>query len=279
MRQGQLSPIMTWTPAISFLIAARNRPKELKAALASCLTQSFESWEALVVDDHSDCADLERLVKDFDDIRLRYVRLAEGERGVSTARNRAIALARSPRLLTLDSVDLNNPHRAARCLELLDADKPQLIYTRVRLFSAEQPTGRPKPVLQPFSGALLEMFNFVTNPGTAFTRKAFEAAGEGFRSSLSLAEDYDLYLRMARAGVSISAIDEEHVSYRKHPKATTSRRQAELHEAVMTVRRLNGVKPFPIDAIRAHALPELARNLLDNPNQKALWQDDRWNDE
>ena len=81
---------------------------------------------------------------------------------------------------------------------------------------------------------------------------------------------------MARAGVTIRAIDEEHVSYRKHPKATTSRRQAELHEAVMTVRRLNGVQPFPIEAIRSHALPELASNLLDNPDLKALWQDDRW---
>ena len=122
------------------------------------------------------------------------------------------------------------------------------------------------------------MFNFITNPGTAFTRKAFEAAGGSFRPSLSLAEDYDLYLRMARAGVTINAIDEEHVSYRKHPKATTSRRQAELHDAVMTVRRLNGVKPFPIEAIQAHALPQLARNLLYNTDQRAMWQDDRWND-
>ena len=267
---------MSWTPAVSFLIPVKNRPKELKTAMASCIAQSLDEWEALVVDDHSENVDLERLVEAFGDTRLRYTRLPAGERGVSAARNRAIALARSPRLLTLDSDDLNNPHRAARCLELLDPNKLQLVYTRVRLFSESQPAGRPKPLLQPFSAALLEMFNFITNPGTAFTRKAFEAAGEGFRPSLSLAEDYDLYLRMARAGVTIRAIDEEHVSYRKHPKATTSRRQAELHEAVMTVRRLNGVKPFPIEAIRSHALPELARNLLDNPDQKALWQDDRW---
>ena len=267
---------MPWEPAVSFLIPARNRPEELRATLASCVAQSCDAWEAVVVDDHSNEADLQALVRDFHDNRLRYDRLADDERGVSAARNRAIALARSPRLLTLDSDDLNNPHRAARCLELLDPNKLQLVYTRVRLFSESQPAGRPKPLLQPFSAALLEMFNFITNPGTAFTRKAFEAAGEGFRPSLSLAEDYDLYLRMARAGVTIRAIDEEHVSYRKHPKATTSRRQAELHEAVMTVRQLNGVKPFPIEAIRSHALPELARNLLDNPDQRALWQDDRW---
>ena len=269
---------MPWTPAVSFLIPARNRPKELTAALASCLAQSCETWEALVVDDHSDSADLQNLVKGFGDIRFRYVRLSDDEHGVSAARNRAIALARSPRLLTLDSDDLNHPHRAARCQELLDATQPQLIYTRVRLFSAARPAGRPKPVLQPFSAELLEMFNFITNPGTAFTKKAFEAAGDGFRPSLTLAEDYDLYLRMARAGVTIRAIDEEHVSYRKHPEATTHRRHTELHEAVMTVRRLNGVSPFPLEKIRAHALPELARNLLDNPDQQALWQDDRWSD-
>ena len=270
---------MPWEPAVSFLIPARNRPERLKATLASCLAQSCDAWEAVVVDDHSNEADLQALVRGFHDDRLRYARLADDERGVSAARNQAIRLAHSHRLLTLDSDDLNNPHRAARCWELLDPNTPQLIYTRVRLFSEAQAAGRPKPVLQPFSAALLEMINFITNPGTAFTRKAFEAAGGGgFRTSLSLAEDYDLYLRMARAGVTISAIDEEHVSYRKHPEATTRRRKAELHEAVMTVRRLNEVKPFSVEAIRTHALPELARNLLDNTDQKALWHDDRWND-
>ena len=272
--RGQLGQPMPWMPAVSFLIQPQR--EELKAALASCLAQSCHAWEAVVVDDHSNETDLQALVAAFGDERLRYARLTDGQHGVSAARNQAIKLAQSPRLITLDSDDLNNPHRAARCLELLDPKKPQLIYTRVRLFSADRPGGLSKRVLQPFSAALLEMFNFITNPGTAFTRKAFEAAGEGFRPSLSLAEDYDLYLRMARAGVTIRAIDEEHVSYRKHPKATTSRRQAELHEAVMTVRQLNGVKPFPIEAIRSHALPELARNLLDNPDQRALWQDDRW---
>ena len=269
---------MTRKPAVSFLIPAHNRPGLLKAALASCFAQSCDAWDAVVVDDHSETDELQRLVANFKDARLRYARLDVGEHGVSMGRNRAIELARSDRLLTLDSDDLNNPHRAARCQELLDPSQAQLIYTRVRLFSAARPSGRPKPVLQPFSKALLEKVNFITNPGTAFTRKAFEAAGGSFRPSLSLAEDYDLYLRMARAGVSISAIDEEHVSYRKHPEATTRRRQGELHEAVMTVRRLNGVTPFPVEAIRTHALPELARNLLDNPDQKALWQDDRWNE-
>ncbi len=267
---------MTQTPAVSFLIPAHNRPEVLKAALASCIAQSFDAWEAVVVDDHSERADLQSLVANFNDARLRYSRLKVAERGVSMARNRAIELARSDRLLTLDSDDLNHPHRGARCQELLDPSQAELIYTRVRLFSADRPSGRPKPLLQPFSNALLEKINFITNPGTAFTRRAVDAAGSGFRPNLTLAEDYDLYLRMAKAGVSIRAIDEEHVSYRKHPEAATSRRQDELHDAVMTVRRLNGLPPFPLEAIQADALQELASNILNNADQRTLWQDDRW---
>ena len=267
---------MTRKPAVSFLIPAHNRPELLKAALASCIAQSCDAWEAVVVDDHSETANLQSVVASFNDARLRYERLEVGEHGVSMGRNRAIELARSDRLLTFDSDDLNNPHRAARCQELLDPMQAQMIYTRVRLFSAARPSGRPKPVLQPFSKALLEKVNFITNPGTAFTRRAVEAAGAGFRPNLTLAEDYDLYLRMAKAGVAIRAIDEEHVSYRKHPGAATSRRQAELHDAVMTVRRLNGVPPFPLQAIQTDALPVLTSNILNNADQRSLWQDDRW---
>ena len=269
---------MTEKPAVSFLIPARNRPRELKAALASCLAQRCEDWEAVVVDDHSDRADLQGLVAEFSDERLRYTRLEGGKRGVAVARNRAVALARSDRLVTLDSDDLNHPDRAARCRALLDPTKPQLIYTRVRLFSDRRPEGRPKTVLQPFSAPLLEMMNFITNPGTAFTRRAIQAVDQGFRPELTMAEDYDLYLRMARAGVAIREVDEEHVSYRKHPGATTSRRRDELHAAVMRVRELNDVQPFPLDAIRDHAHPALCRNLLENPDQRALWSDDRWSD-
>ena len=70
MMKGQLGPAMPSTPAVSFLIPARNRPEELKAALASCLAQSCDAWEALVVDDHSESADLQGLVEAFGDCLL-----------------------------------------------------------------------------------------------------------------------------------------------------------------------------------------------------------------
>ena len=263
-------------PLVSFITPARNRPKELRAALASCLCQSLEDWEAVVVDDHSDQADLAGLIQDLNDPRIRYVKQDLGSSGEAAGREKAIAAARSNILITLDSDDLNHPHRAADCLELLKGTHPRLIYTRVHLFSSSKPGGHVKPVFQPFSAQLLEMMNFITNPGTAFNRAAYRAAGGFYNCRLALATDYDQYLRMSRAGVSILGVDRTHVSYRKHAGAVTAGQTDALHKAVMQLRIQNNVQPFPIEAITAHALPELSRNVLENPEQRALWTDDRW---
>lgn len=263
------------TPQVSFIVPVRNRAAELRVALASCLAQSFEAWEAIVLDDHSD-EPVEAVVRGFSDPRLRYQRQSADRHGVAAAREAAIALASTTILITLDGDDINQPQRAGRCLELLQGETARLIYTRVRLFSSGTPHSRPKPILQPFSAPLLERFNFITNPGTAFNRAAYLAAGAHYDPSLAMAEDYDLYLRMSRAGVSIEAIDEEHVCYRKHPESTTAGRPEALHAAIMQVRRKHAVPPFPLEAIAEHALPQLAHNLLHDPANRALWSDDRW---
>lgn len=262
-------------PGVTFIVPVRNRVAELRVALASCLAQTFDEWEAVILDDHSD-EPVDAVVRAFADPRFRYQRQQSGRSGVASAREAATALARSDILITLDGDDINHPQRAGRCLKLLEGDTPRLIYTRVRLFSSGSPHSRLKPILQPFNAPLLERFNFITNPGTAFNRAAYVAAGACYDSSLAMAEDYELYLRMSRAGVSIEAIDEEHVCYRKHPGSTTAGQQAALHAAIMQVRRKHAVPPFPLEAIAAHALPELTHNLLTNPASRALWSDDRW---
>jgi glycosyltransferase involved in cell wall biosynthesis len=268
---------MMQTPRVSFIVPVCNRSVLLRAALASCLAQTIEAWEAIVVDDHSE-EPIAEVVGGFHDSRLRYLRQHSHLRGVAAARETAIAQARSSILITMDADDLSHPHRAARCLELLADGQPRLIYTRVRLFSAANPAGRPKPLLHPYQPLLFTRFNFITNPGTAFNLGAYRAAGASYDHGLAMAEDYDLYLRMAQAGVEIRAVDEEHVSYRKAAQSTTAGRAEDLHAAIMKVRRNNGIPPFPLEAIAAEALPELWATIAGDPAAQRLWRDDRWLD-
>ncbi|WP_411869089.1 glycosyltransferase family 2 protein [Vulcanococcus limneticus] len=266
---------MTLEPRVSFIVPVRNRVAELRAALASCLAQSIDAWEAVVIDDHSE-EDVAAVVAALGDSGLRYYRQSSDRRGVAAARESAIARARTDILITLDADDLNHPHRAHRCLELLQIPGPRLIYTRVRLFIGSDGRNWPKPVFQPFNLPLLELFNFITNPGTAFNRLAYEVAGGHLDHSLAIGEDYDLYLRMARQEVSILGLDEEHVSYRKGGASTTAGREEAMHRAIMQIRRKHAVPPFPLEELRLHALPELCRNILDDPAMRQLWSDDRW---
>ena len=264
-------------PKVSFITPAFNRPYELKTAINSCLSQTIRDWEIVIVDDHSDKVDLKKLVSDFQDKRIRYIAQEKGKKGEAHGRQTAIENAQSDILITLDSDDINFPQRAARCLETLTNASPKLIYTRVMHFSASNPCGKPKKILQPYNSKLIEMINYITNPGTAFNRSAYELAGSFYNCNLDLATDYDQFLRMSRAQVNIIGLDEIHTCYRKHSNAVTSGNLKELHEAVMKVRVSNNVEPFHLEMITKYALPELSRSILDDEQQRALWNDDRWN--
>ena len=73
---------MTTPPKVSFLIPAQNRPLELKAALASCIAQSLDAWEAVVVDDHSEVCAVAVVIHDDGFPGLDALRDATGERGL-----------------------------------------------------------------------------------------------------------------------------------------------------------------------------------------------------
>ena len=267
---------MNDTPLVSFITPAFNRPKELKTAICSCLAQTIDSWEMIIVDDHSDKADLKEIVDDFKDIRIRYIPQESEKKGEAAGRQTAIENSRSDILITLDSDDINYPQRAARCFQLLNSPSPKLLYTRVVHFSASNISGKPKKILQPYNQKLLEMLNYITNPGTAFNRSAYLLAGSFYDHSLRLATDYDQFLRMCFAGVNILAVDEVHVCYRKHQNAVTSGADKELHNAIMQIRKQHDISPFPLESIGDYALPEIYNNIKENPRQRRLWTDDRW---
>lgn len=266
------------TPKVSFIIPAFNRPHELKSSLASCLAQTIQGWEAIVVDDHSDQADLQKIVNDFNDSRIRYFHQSNGRKGEAAARETAIDKASSDIFITLDSDDISYPNRAARCLDVLKGISPKLLYSRVSHFSETNPIGKIKSTFQPFSRKLLEMYNFITNPGTAFNRSAYVRAGSYYDLNLKLATDYEQFLRMSQSGVDIFGIDEVHVLYRKHQGAATSGASSEMHRAIMQIRDKLNIEAFPLKAISEYALPEIYHNILNDPKQKSLWTDERWCD-
>ncbi|MBL8670574.1 MAG: glycosyltransferase [Alphaproteobacteria bacterium] len=214
MPAAHLSPAAA--PAVSVVIPTHNCLTFLPAAIASIDAQGPIDLEIVIVDDGSTDGTgdwlLERAAADP---RIRH--LAMGGVGPAAARNAAIAAARAPLVAFLDADDIWLPgklsaqlavHRARRDVTFSFCD-----YRHVTLEGTDLGTafsywphfrdlmarcGSGSHVL-PAPKALLFAENVVGTSTVMARRDALQNAN-GFETQLRIAEDWDLWLRLAEAG-------------------------------------------------------------------------------
>ena len=104
------------TPEVSVIIPTYNRRAMLLEAIDSVLAQSTPAFELIVIDDGSTdgTSENEHLRRLAETIRIRIDRI--DHRGPAAARNRGVAIARSPLIAFLDSDDLWSPTKLERQL-------------------------------------------------------------------------------------------------------------------------------------------------------------------
>jgi glycosyltransferase involved in cell wall biosynthesis len=95
-------------PTVSIIIPTYNRSALLKQALASCLEQTYQDFEIIVVDDGS-TDDTKQTVESLNSKKIRYI--YQENCGRSKARNKAISLAQGKYITFLDSDDEYMPNK------------------------------------------------------------------------------------------------------------------------------------------------------------------------
>jgi len=102
-------------------------------------------------------------------------------------------------------------------------DGAEVTFARAEIVGADgRPTGEAWPL--PAGGPSVEELyraNPLCTSSVVVRRASLEAAG-GFGSPLALAEDWDLWLRLAARGARFAAVTEAVVRYRRHPGGLTS---------------------------------------------------------
>lgn len=102
-------------PLISIIIPLYNKRDQIAHALKYVLNQSFQDWEAIIVDDGSTDGSPD-IVKTFDDPRIWMIR--QDNAGVSAARNRGIDEARGEFVAFLDADDEWKPEYLTVMMDL-----------------------------------------------------------------------------------------------------------------------------------------------------------------
>ena len=204
-------------PVVSVIVPLYNLRQFVAEAIESALAQTLppDEVEVIVIDDGSTDGGGEVVERYLP--RVRYFR--QENRGLSAARNAGIRVARAPSLTFLDADDRILPEKLAVQLDVFAA-RPDvgLVYSG---WYYVDPAGvrlpqRGWPRLEGDVLAALVLGNLV-HPHAPLVRREAVQRADGFDETLTSVEDWDLWLRITRAGVRWACVDAPLAEYRIRP--------------------------------------------------------------
>jgi len=128
-------------PTVSVIIPTYNRAKVLPRAIESVLTQTYDDFELIIVDDAS-TDDTAAVVEQFDDNRVQYYCLDENS-GANAARNKGVERSSGELISFLDSDDeLLNTHIERVVNKILElGNSVGGVYTSYEIIQNRKKTG------------------------------------------------------------------------------------------------------------------------------------------
>jgi len=219
---------------VSVVLPVKDGGDYLAQAVESILGQTLNSFELLVIDDHSSDGAVEQLART--DPRLRVLK-SDGH-GVVSAFNLGLRNSRGPIIARMDADDIALPERLEVQLDYLHSNLDvDIAGACVEIFSDEGLGGgnihyqqwlnsvqSPEQVHQ-----ALFIESPIPNPTAIFRRDTLLQLG-GYRE-VEWPEDYDLFLRADRAGIAMGKPDGILLNWREHDGRLThtDERYSRLH--------------------------------------------------
>lgn len=190
----------------------------LPFAIESVLAQSFSNLELIIVDDGSTDGTKELCEGYLVDPRVRYV--YQKNSGVSVARNNGIAQSRGEYISFLDDDDVWVPEKLEKQFEIIERVDCKMFGLCYSALACIDCAGERTGAIQSHHASGNVFFkmlceNIVDCTSSVLTpRSVLEDVGD-FDVGMSHAEDYDLWLRIAKK-YNVYSVDEPLVLYREH---------------------------------------------------------------
>jgi glycosyltransferase involved in cell wall biosynthesis len=203
-------------PLVSIVVPTFNHASFLKAAIDSICAQTYFHWQAIIVNNFSTDETID-IVNGFNDDRIRLLNF-HNEGVIAASRNHGIQHATGEFVAFLDSDDLWYPEKLATSVSALQDGNDLVCHGELWV---EESTRPRKMLYGPRSHAtynkLLYRGNCISTSATVVRRSVLVALnGFSERTDFVTAEDYDLWLRIAKLTRRIEFIPEVLGEFRRH---------------------------------------------------------------
>ena len=204
-------------PEISVLMSCYNAEKWLSEAIDSLLSQTYENFDLILINDGSN-DDTVNIIAKYEKLDHRIKVISKSNTGLPDSLNVGILQARGKWIARLDADDISEPSRLEEQLNFVKSnDKVLLLGTG---FSEIDTNGEVVkihrfPTQHKSLKYHLEYFQTFFPHSSAFYKTSAVKYLGGYRPQIRVAEDIDLWLRLLERG-DLGCLDRPLVRIRKH---------------------------------------------------------------
>lgn len=248
---------MNSSPLVSIVIPTYNHAPMLQRALATVIEQTYQNWNAIVVNNFSTDNTLEVVAK-FNDPRIQCVNFRNNG-VIGASRNEGIKLATGEYVAFLDSDDTWFPTKVEKSVSSLENGSDLVCHAEYWI----DESGKSRLVTYGPSEAathhnLIYKGNRISTSAT-MVRATLLKEVNGFDVSPELisTEDYDLWIRLAAKSNKFAFIDEPLGEYHRHDNNVSANIEKHLAAELALL-----TKHFAVDSRLQNALARRRRKAL-----------------
>lgn len=232
---------------VSIVLPVYNGANFLEESVSSCLKQSYQNIELIIVDDASEDESLD-IAFSFkkNDSRVSIIKNNKNLK-LPASLNVGFEKAKGDFLTWTSHDNMYKENAIEVMVDRIQKDMSDMVYAGYDLFDKDGLAYHSRVSLpEPY-------FIFFLNPFGAcflFTNEIFESLN-GYDASLFLVEDYEFWLRAFLGKKNISKIDKSLYFYRIHDNSLTSSRLDEIINAIFLVHyRYFGKRGLTLETLR-----------------------------
>lgn len=220
--------INRYTPLVSVVMPVYNRENLVARAIESVLSQTFQDFEFIIVDDGS-TDNTPKILNDYAalDKRIKIIR-NETNRGIPFSRNRGINAARGTYIATMDSDDYSVSERLAKSVRFMK-EHPEVdaLTGDIKYITPETKDFNDLPNNLPgdryavyhnpgFYEVDLMFYNNFYNISSMFKNSFVKKNNIHYKLNYKAAEDYDFWFQFVKKGGKLASIKDVLAFVRSH---------------------------------------------------------------